>query len=176
MLLTSTQRLLSMLQHTDSTTQGVPTTTDVVANDSDSDGSLDLTTLAIVSGSGPSNGAVVVNADGSITYSPNPGFVGTDSYTYEVCDNEGACGQATVTVEVDATTAANLLPVAVDDTISTDMDTAITSTVLSNDYDNDDGLDVTSVTIVTDGSRGSAVASAVDGTVTYTPQQWIHWI
>ena len=30
-----------------------------------------------------------MNPDGSIDYTPDPGFFGTDSFTYEVCDLAG---------------------------------------------------------------------------------------
>ena len=47
----------------------------------------------------PLNGTTIVNADGSITYTPNNDFVGTDSFVYELCNTEG-CATATVRVEV----------------------------------------------------------------------------
>lgn len=47
----------------------------------------------------PLNGTTTVNADGSITYTPNNGFVGSDSFVYELCNAEG-CASATVKVEV----------------------------------------------------------------------------
>ncbi len=34
----------------------------------------------------PQNGTVVVNPDGTVTYTPNTGFIGTDTFYYEVCD------------------------------------------------------------------------------------------
>mmetsp|Transcript_2588 Transcript_2588/g.4173 ORF Transcript_2588/g.4173 Transcript_2588/m.4173 type:complete len:454 (-) Transcript_2588:298-1659(-) len=46
----------------------------------------------------PSSGSVVVNPNGTITYTPDPGFVGTDSFVYEICDVDGQCDTATVTV------------------------------------------------------------------------------
>ena len=36
----------------------------------------------------------------NITYTPNPGFTGTDTFTYQVCDSGGNCSMATVTVVV----------------------------------------------------------------------------
>jgi hypothetical protein len=36
----------------------------------------------------------------NITYTPNPGFTGTDTFTYQVCDSGGNCATATVTVVV----------------------------------------------------------------------------
>jgi Big-like domain-containing protein/glycosyl hydrolase family 88/cadherin-like protein len=36
----------------------------------------------------------------SITYTPNPGFTGIDTFTYQVCDSGGNCSTATVSVVV----------------------------------------------------------------------------
>jgi len=41
---------------------------------------------AVVSNTAPAHGAVKINADGSFTYTPNPGFKGTDSFTYTATD------------------------------------------------------------------------------------------
>ena len=35
----------------------------------------------------PANGTVVLNADGSFTYTPNPGFMAMDTFCYEICDD-----------------------------------------------------------------------------------------
>ncbi len=50
----------------------------------------------------PANGTVVVNADGSFTYTPNLNYNGTDSFAYQVCDNgtPSGCGTGTVTILV----------------------------------------------------------------------------
>jgi len=61
-----------------------------------------------------------VNPDGTITYTPNPDFCGTDSFTYKACDPAGACDTATVTIHV---TCVNDAPVAQDDTYTTNEDT-----------------------------------------------------
>lgn len=83
---------------TASTSASMPVVIDVAANDTDPDGDLDPATVNVTSG--PSNGAAVSNGDGTVTYTPNTGFVGTDSFTYEICDAEGLCDQAEVTIEV----------------------------------------------------------------------------
>ncbi len=83
------------------TTEGVPVTIPVLANDSDPAGRLDPATVAIVSG--PENGSIVVRADGTLIYTPDEGFVGTDAFTYTVQDDEGVVSNtATVTVLVEA--------------------------------------------------------------------------
>ncbi|MFO0904297.1 MAG: tandem-95 repeat protein [Pirellulales bacterium] len=84
-----------------STSQGAPVTINVVANDTDSDGTVDASTVAIVSN--PNNGAVVVNSNGTVTYTPTGTFQGTDTFQYTVRDNVGAVSNAaTVTVTVGA--------------------------------------------------------------------------
>lgn len=47
-------------------------------------------------------GTLVLNANGSYTYTPNTGFLGTDSFTYRACDKTGTpqCSEATVYLNV----------------------------------------------------------------------------
>ncbi len=69
---------------------------DVLANDGDPDNALDRNTLRIVQP--PANGNVRVNVDKTITYTSGSSYRGTDSFSYEVCD-DGApqqCSTATV--------------------------------------------------------------------------------
>jgi len=49
---------------------------------------------------GASNGTVVFNNDGTYTYTPDPNYNGTDVFTYKICDVNGNCDQATVTITV----------------------------------------------------------------------------
>ncbi|MCB4457290.1 Ig-like domain-containing protein, partial [Leisingera sp. McT4-56] len=68
---------------------------DVLANDSDADGD-PLTVTAVTA---PSNGTAVINADNTITYTPDAGFTGADSFTYTVSDGTDIdTATATVTV------------------------------------------------------------------------------
>ncbi len=52
--------------------------------------------------SGPSNGAVALDAAGNMTYTPNAGFYGTDSFVYRITDITGLTDTATVTITVPA--------------------------------------------------------------------------
>ncbi len=54
--------------------------------------------------SGPANGTATVEADGSITYAPTPGFTGTDTFDYQICSTvtPTVCATATVTIDVGA--------------------------------------------------------------------------
>ena len=71
------------------TTEGAP--------DTDIDGNLDPTTVTILTG--PPRGTVTVNSTtGDISYTPNPNVNGTDTLSYEICDTDGLCDTATVTI------------------------------------------------------------------------------
>ena len=78
--------------------EGIPFTSelgfnDLLSNDSDPDG--DTLTVNTTPVSGPANGSLVLNADGTYTYTPNDNFNGTDSFVYEVMDGNGGAAQAT---------------------------------------------------------------------------------
>lgn len=90
-----------VLANSDSTGQDTPVTTFVLNNDSDIDGTLQPLSVSIVTA--PLNGSAVPNADGSITYTPNTGYIGIDGYAYSVCDDQGACEQAGVTIQISET-------------------------------------------------------------------------
>ena len=70
-------------------------------NDTDADPGdvLTVTTIAVVD---VTNGTLTLNADGSFQYIADPGYVGTDTFTYEVCDTHGLCETAVVTLNIQA--------------------------------------------------------------------------
>jgi ELWxxDGT repeat protein len=79
-------------------------TIDVLANDSESGGTIDTTSVQIISK--PVHGSVSVTASGSVVYTPVTGFAGSDSFTYSVKDLQGALSNvATVSVSVTAAAA-----------------------------------------------------------------------
>ena len=75
------------------TARNTPVTIKVLANDTPNG----ATTPNVVTA--PLNGTAVVNPDGTIEYTPNTGFVGTDRLVYTLC-NAGGCATATVNIEV----------------------------------------------------------------------------
>jgi len=111
----------------------------------------------------PTNGTVLVNSDGTFTYTPTADWSGTDSFTYQLCDTDGDCDSATVTITVNA---ADDLPVAADDSFSTAEDTAYNGTVAGNDTLSGDGGNTWSK--LTDPTNGTVLVNS-DGTFTYTP-------
>ncbi|MBU2982517.1 tandem-95 repeat protein [Lentibacter algarum] len=147
---------------TDETSEDTAVVVDVLDNDSDPDGD-DLTVTGTTE---PANGTAVENGDGTVTYTPNAGFVGTDTFDYTVTDPSGNESTATVTVNVTEASDPNTFPVAGDDTAVTDEGEAVIVTVLENDSDPDG--DPLTITQVGEPDNGTAVANA-DGTITYTP-------
>jgi hypothetical protein len=69
----------------------------LLANDVDNDPS-DVLTVNTTPLSGTSNGVLTLNADGSFSYVPNAGYVGADSFTYQVCDSFGGCDTASASI------------------------------------------------------------------------------
>jgi hypothetical protein len=67
----------------------------VLDNDS---GAYDRSSLQILLG--PSSGTAVVGGGGRIRYTADAGFVGTVTFTYQVCTSGGSCDTATVTVSI----------------------------------------------------------------------------
>ncbi len=142
---------------TGATSEDTSVSIDVLANDSDVEDD-DLT----VTQASATNGSVVIEADGTLTYTPDADFNGTDTINYTVSDGNGGTDTATVTVTVNAV---NDAPVAVDDTGTTNEDTSVTIDVLANDSDTeDDDLAVTQAS-----AQNGTVVIETDGTLTYTP-------
>ncbi len=136
-----------------------PTLFDVRANDSDPD--LDAITLTGVGFSGHAN---TEYSDGSILYTPQEDFCGSDSFTYTISDTSNATANATVHVTV---TCPNQNPVAVDDEVTTPQREGVMIAVLDNDTDPDgdslgDGLE-------TQAAHGEASISPGTGVGFYTP-------
>lgn len=141
------------------------TTWNLVSNDTDPDGNTDIVATSLTILSGPSNGVLANNADGTVTYTPAANFNGTDTIVYQVCDQANECATATVTIAVSTQPDP---PVAKNDAATTPEDTPITVNVAANDSDIDGDLDLTSLVIVTAPAKGTATANN-DGTITYTP-------
>jgi hypothetical protein len=87
-----------------------PVPVDVLANDSDSDGTLVPSSVAVVTP--PASGGTSVNpTTGAITYTPNSGFTGSDGFTYRVNDDDGApSNAATVSITVGSGGTTDLFP------------------------------------------------------------------
>ncbi|TAK73657.1 MAG: tandem-95 repeat protein, partial [Aquabacterium sp.] len=120
--------------------EDTPITFDPRGNDSDVDGdALAVTSVggqAIAVGSPVTvaQGVVSLNADGTLTFTPNAHYNGSFSLAYGVADGHGGTAAATIDISV---AAVNDAPVAVNDTAFAAINTAVLIAPLSNDSDPD---------------------------------------
>jgi hypothetical protein len=138
-----------------SITTAEDTAVPITLRGSDVDG--DPLTFTVVTG--PAWGSLS-GALPTLTYTPNPNFHGTDSFTYTVADSGGLSATATVTVTV---TAVNDVPVALAQSVTTAEDTPVTLTLRGSDVDGD----ALAFSIVTEPVNGTL--SGTPPLVTYTP-------
>ncbi len=132
----------------------------VLANDSDTDNTL----LNIATTTDPTNGSIMLNTNGTITYTPNQGYFGSDTFTYTITDAIDESAPATVTILINDI---NQPPIAVDDTASTTDLEPIEISILDNDTDEEnDPLTITAATAL----NGAVVVNMDNGSVAYTPK------
>src|SRR5262249_42227890 len=112
------------------TSEDTPVSGNVLANDNDVDG--DALNAVLVGGT--AHGALILNPDGSFTYTPNADYNGPDSFTYKA--NDGAADSNVATVSIDVAPV-NDPPAAQNDTSATNEDMPVSGNVLANDNDID---------------------------------------
>ncbi|ODQ90924.1 hypothetical protein BHQ18_09485 [Mycolicibacterium flavescens] len=156
------------------TSEDTPTTVDVLGNDVDDD------PLRITAITQAANGTVVLNADGTVTYTPNENFSGTDTFTYTVREAHnpfhlhglasffGGARHTDTAAVIVTVGGINDAPVARDNIAGVVAGGTTTITVTDNDSDVDGTIDVTTVTIVGDPAYGTATVDPVTGVITYT--------
>lgn len=109
----------------------------------------------------PAHGSLVLNLDGTFSYTHDGGASTSDSFKYRVLDSEGASsGAGTVSITI---TAVNHVPVADSQSVTTSQDVAVSITLTGSDEDDD----TLSFTVVTQPSHG--VLSGTAPNLTYTP-------
>jgi hypothetical protein len=141
----------------------------VLDNDSDVDGNLVIASLVV--STPPAHGAAVVdNAAGTITYTPNADYNGIDTFQYTISDDGSPLPalQSTATVTVTAN-AVNDAPRLTPDSATTDEDTPVTADVLANDTDVDGNLLPESVVVTSGPANGQTSVDPATGAITYTP-------
>ena len=114
--------------------------------------------------SGPSHGTVTLNANGSYTYRPGAGFVGTDQFVYHEAILSLLLNSNPATVRITVTNAA---PVARDDsyTAATGVTLSVPAPgVLANDFDTD-GDQLTAIEVNTSGN--GSISLSADGSFTF---------
>lgn len=144
---------------TASTAFGTPVAISVLGNDSDPN-SLPLTVTQVTA---PAHGSAAINPNNTITYTPQAGYAGADSFKYVISNGHGGTASATVSVTVGAPPQ----PVANNDTATTAFNKAVAINVLQND--SDPSSFPLAVTQASAPAHGSAQING-DNTITYTPQ------
>nr|MBN1230122.1 tandem-95 repeat protein [Anaerolineae bacterium] len=147
-----------------STLEDRAVTINILANDT---GSIDSSSVIIQTQ--PLLGEAVVDAaTGVISYTPSQNANGEDQFSYTVADYSGATSAETwVTVTI---TPVNDCPVAIDDAVSTEEDTAVTIDILANDSDVDNRINPASLNVTYDWWYGDVSVDYTTGLVTYTPR------
>ena len=144
------------------TDEDTPVTIDVTDNDDFGDDGPSTGTITVPTDgdSGyPTDGDIALDDNGTpddptddqIIYTPDMDFNGTDEFTYEICDADGDCDEATVTVTIESV---DDVPVAVDDASTTDEDTPVAIDVTDNDDFGGDGPSTGTITVPMDGDAG----------------------
>jgi hypothetical protein len=136
-------------------------TINVLGNDTPGPGqSLDSSSIAVTSL--PQHGTAVIGAGGVVTYRPNTGYSGADTFQYSVRDGLGATSNAaSVTVTIQPA------PVASNDTANLTENQSATINVVANDTSSGGTLNAASIQIVAPPTHGTAAVT--NGAVTYTP-------
>jgi gliding motility-associated-like protein len=137
------------------TAENTPVSGVITATDGDGD------VLSYTKATDPAHGTVVVNANGSYTYTPNTDYNGPDVFTVDISDGNGGNALARVTITV---TPVNAIPVGSGDAKTTPENTAVNGAVTGADGDGD----AIAYTKATDPAHGTVVVNA-DGTYRYTP-------
>ncbi|WP_199449797.1 Ig-like domain-containing protein, partial [Vibrio harveyi] len=143
-----------------STDEDTAVTIDVLANDSDPEND----TLTITAASVPAEQGTVTIVDGKLVFTPAENFNGDATISYTISDGQ-LTDDATVAVTVNPV---NDAPVAVNDTVATDEDTAVTIDVLANDSDpENDTLTITAASVPAE----QGTVTIVDGKLVFTPAE-----
>lgn len=162
--ITAVNDIAVAVNDTAATNQGQTVRINVLGNDSDIDNSTGANAgLAARVIANPAHGSVSFNPDGSLNYTPEASFFGSDSFTYIANDGVADSNVAAATITVNA---ANRPPVAADDTATLNEDSSIRLALLANDS-NPSGHALT-LLIASQPAHGKLVLNA-DNTVTYTP-------
>ncbi len=133
----------------------------LIGNDTDPEGN----PLTVVSVQSATNGTVSL-VGGNVLFTPTPGYTGPASFTYTISDGQGGTSTATVSISVNAP--GNTPPVAVGDSTTTTINTAVSitpTTLLANDSD----IDGNPLTIVSVQAATQGTVALVAGNVVFTP-------
>lgn len=134
----------------------------ILNNDSSPTSAINLSTIEITVA--PVNGTAIINANGTIKYTPKQGFIGSDVFTYRFKDSNLLQSNAAVV----SITVVKTNPVAVDDETKTEISKEVKINIIANDIPDGSPLNPNSVEFTTP-PNGSVIDNK-DGTFTYIPK------
>ena len=137
--------------------------TSVLANDINVDGG----TLQAAVKNNPSHGVLILNLDGTYTYTPAPSYNGPDSFTYEAYIDNNISNRATATVSITVSSLLDQVEANPDAATINEDQVLNGASVLANDVNTDAG--VLRAKVKVEPTHGALLLNA-DGTYTYTPQ------
>lgn len=152
-----------------STTVGTPINTPILTNDTRNGVPVVLSDVNLTIQTAPTKGTTVVNPDGTIRYTPNAGAMGTDIYTYKICDKVQTvvCSTAMVTINLSP---APVVLVANPESVVTPSGVATTTNVLGNDTRNGSPVSINDITLtIAQNPANGTVSINTNGTIIYTP-------
>ncbi len=145
------------------------TTFNVISNDIPPVGiSLNPGSLTLINAIPTSQGTLANNGDGTLTFSPAPGFSGNvNPVVYEICAQNGACSQATIYINVTIT----LLPTVNTDFVNVVEGETITFNIINNDSaPQGSTLNLSSIVLLSSPpANEGTLTNNGDGTLTFTP-------
>ena len=147
-----------------------PVVINSLANDKPGNPGGSLNPASVIVVTAPLHGTAAVNAvTGAITYTPTPGYVGSDELTYQVCDNgiPVLCATAKQFITVNPGNAVNTTSAA-DDYITSPMNTVANGNVKTNDTDPEGNTQTVTAQTTTAAGKGTLVLTTA-GTYTFTP-------
>jgi gliding motility-associated-like protein len=125
--------------------------------------------------SGPTNGSIIINSNGTFTYTPNTNFNGFDTVVVEICDSGNPlptlCVPDTIYIRINSV---NTSPVVVNDVATTTEDTPVSGTVITSADLDPDGTPLTATTTPIKAPAHGVITILADGSYTYTPSTNYH--
>lgn len=141
-----------------------PVSLNVLANDTDVEGPLQLSRIVSM----PQHGTLSYSSTGEVTYMPGSNFYGQDNFVYEARDSNWATVTASVSIAVSPVADAMVLN---SDTASVGEDSSVSGNVMTNDKI--DSAFPATASVLSASANGS-VTMSLDGSYVYTPAANFH--
>ena len=138
----------------------------IAIQNNDVAGSAPIVVISVVITNQPLSGTLTINADGTVTYTPNKGYFGNDDFKYTITDTNNLVSNiALVSINV-----AKTAPKAIDDNAQVEYNKNVSVPIIANDIKDVAEFDLSTIQIIAQPLHGILKVNA-DGTVLYTPNK-----